>query len=85
MEEYDNGGPVHSKAFNGQDSVSYPGFIYVIGQELCCLLSELIKGPGFRSRSTVLTAPTVLLCYCSLTDSRARKTFSILGHIEKFD
>lgn len=34
----------------------------------------LIKWPGFRSRTTVSTAPTVLLRYYSLTDTRSRKT-----------
>uniref|UniRef100_A0A8K9VEK3 Eukaryotic translation initiation factor 2D-like PUA RNA-binding domain-containing protein n=1 Tax=Oncorhynchus mykiss TaxID=8022 RepID=A0A8K9VEK3_ONCMY len=42
-------------------------------RERCQVLWQM-KGPGFRSRSTVSTAPTVLLRYCSLTDARTRKT-----------
>lgn len=43
------------------------------------------KGPRFRSRITVSTAPIVWLRYCSLTDIRPRKRISIHDHIVKSD
>jgi hypothetical protein len=48
------------------------------------LLCWIPRGQG-SGLEAVLTTPTVLLRYCSLTDARPRKTISINSHIEKSD